>query len=86
MGTHQPSSYDATFFVPEQRDFYESWAEFEASDAVGHTLMRSGVLRADGSLDPRAHSFINRLVNKNGGLNDLHQVWDTRVVAYNNTI
>jgi tetratricopeptide (TPR) repeat protein len=73
-------------YVPEQRDFYESWVEFEATDAAGHTLMHSGALRADGSLDPRAHSFTNRLVNKKGGLNDLHQVWDTRVVAYNNTI
>ena len=73
-------------YVPEQRDFYESWVEFDAKDAAGHTLMHSGALRADGSLDPRAHSFTNRLVNKNGGLNDLHQVWDTRVVAYNNTI
>jgi Flp pilus assembly protein TadD len=73
-------------FVPEQRDFYESWVEFEAKDAAGRTLMHSGALRPDGSLDPRAHSFTNRLVNKKGGLNDLHQVWDTRVVAYNNTI
>jgi len=48
--------------------------------------MHSGALRPDGSLDPRAHSFTNRLINKKGGLNDLHQVWDTRVVAYNNTI
>ena len=73
-------------FVPEQRDFYESWVEFEAKDAAGHTLMHSGALRPDGTLDPRAHSFTNRLINKKGGLNDLHQVWDTRVVAYNNTI
>lgn len=73
-------------FVPEQRDFYESWVEFEAKDAAGRTLMHSGALRQDGSLDPRAHSFTNRLVNKKGELNDLHQVWDTRVVAYNNTI
>jgi Tfp pilus assembly protein PilF len=73
-------------FVPEQRDFYESWVEFEAKDAAGRTLMHSGALRQDGSLDPRAHSFTNRLVNKKGGLNDLHQVWDTRVVVYNNTI
>ncbi len=72
--------------VPEQRDFYESWVEFEVKDAAGRTLMHSGALRPDGSLDPRAHSFTNRLINKNGGLNDLHQVWDTRVVAYNNTI
>jgi len=73
-------------FVPEQRDFYESWVEFEAKDAAGHTLMHSGALRPDGTLDPRAHSFTNSLINKKGGLNDLHQVWDTRVVAYNNTI
>lgn len=73
-------------YVPEQRDFYESWVEFEVKDAAGLTLMHSGALQPDGSLDPRAHSFTNRLVNKKGGLNDLHQVWDTRVVAYNNTI
>jgi Tfp pilus assembly protein PilF len=73
-------------FVPEQRDFYESWVEFEAKDATGRTLMHSGALLPSGALDPHAHSFTNRLVNKKGGLNDLHQVWDTRVVAYNNTI
>jgi Flp pilus assembly protein TadD len=72
--------------VPEQRDFYESWVEFEAKDASGRTLMHSGALQPGGSLDPQAHSFTNRLVNAQGGLNDLHQVWDTRVVAYNNTI
>jgi Flp pilus assembly protein TadD len=72
--------------VPEQRDFYECWVEFEAKDAAGRTLMHSGELLPDGSLDPAAHSFTNRLVNVRGTLNDLHQVWDTRVVAYNNTI
>ncbi|MGP8187217.1 MAG: tetratricopeptide repeat protein [Terracidiphilus sp.] len=72
--------------VPEQRDFYECWVEFEAKDAAGKTLMDSGALAPDGTLDPRAHSFTNRLVNDRGTLNDLHQVWDTRVIAYNNTI
>ena len=72
--------------VPEQRDFYESWVEFEAKDAAGRTLAHSGALQHDGSLDPGAHSFTNRLINVNGQLNDLHQVWDTRVIAYNNTI
>jgi Flp pilus assembly protein TadD len=48
--------------------------------------MHSGALQPEGALDPRAHSFTNRLVNAQGGLNDLHQVWNTRVVAYNNTI
>ncbi|MGA2569656.1 MAG: tetratricopeptide repeat protein [Terracidiphilus sp.] len=72
--------------VPEQRDFYECWVEFEARNAAGKTLMDSGALGPDGALDPRAHSFTNRLVNVRGTLNDLHQVWDTRVIAYNNTI
>jgi Flp pilus assembly protein TadD len=72
--------------VPEQRDFYESWVEFEATDAAGHVLTHSGELQANGNLDPRAHSFTNRLINIKGQLNDLHQVWNNRVVAYNNTI
>ncbi|MGA3131037.1 MAG: tetratricopeptide repeat protein [Terracidiphilus sp.] len=72
--------------VPEQRDFYECWVEFEAKDAAGRTLTHSGRLLPDGTLDPTAHSFTNRLINDRGTLNDLHQVWDTRVVAYNNTI
>ncbi len=72
--------------VPEQRDFYQCWVEFEAKDAGGHTLMHSGELDTGDNLDPSAHSFTNRLINAQGGLNDLHQVWDTRVVAYNNTI
>ncbi len=72
--------------VPEQRDFYECWVEFQAKDSAGNTLMDSGAVGPDGSLDPTAHSFTNRLVNVHGTLNDLHQVWDTRVTAYNNTI
>jgi tetratricopeptide (TPR) repeat protein len=72
--------------IPEQRDFYECWVEFQAQDGAGHTIMDSGALEPDGSLDPSAHSFTNRLINAHGGLNDLHQVWDTRVIAYNNTI
>jgi tetratricopeptide (TPR) repeat protein len=72
--------------VPEQRDMYESWVEFEAKDASGRTLMHSGSIQPNGDLDPRAHSFTNRLVNTKGQINDLHQVWNNRVVAYNNTI
>lgn len=72
--------------VPEQRDFYECWVEFEAKDSSGRVLMHSGALEPNGALDPQAHSFTNRLINIDGKLNDLHQVWNTRVVAYNNTI
>jgi hypothetical protein len=72
--------------VPEQRDMYESWVEFTVKDATGKILHQSGFIKPSGDLDERAHSFTNRLINVNGGLNDLHQVWNNRVVAYNNTI
>ena len=36
--------------VPEQRDFYESWVEFDAKDAAGHWLMHSGALEPGGRL------------------------------------
>ena len=72
--------------VPEQRDIYESWVQFTVKDPSGAMIMQSGFLKPDGNLDERAHSFTNRLINKEGTLNDLHQVWANRVVAYNNTI
>ena len=72
--------------VPEQRDMYESWVAFTVKDARGKVLEESGYLKPNGDLDERAHSFTNRLINVKGGLNDLHQVWNNRVVAYNNTI
>ena len=54
-------------FVPEQRDFYESWVEFEAKGCVGpHADAFRSDCEPDGALDPRAHSFTNRLVNSNG--------------------
>ncbi len=72
--------------VPEQRDMYESWVEFTVKDAQGGVVAQSGFIQPNGALDERAHSFTNRLINDKGGLNDLHQVWNNRVVAYNNTI
>jgi tetratricopeptide (TPR) repeat protein len=73
-------------FIPEQRDFYEAWIDFVVKDASGKVLAESGFIQPDGSLDPSAHSFTNRLVNIKGELNDLHQIWRNRVLAYNNTI
>jgi tetratricopeptide (TPR) repeat protein len=72
--------------VPEQRDMYESWVDFTVKDSTGKLLSESGFLKPSGDLDPAAHSFTNRLINVKGGLNELHQVWNNRVVAYNNTI
>jgi len=73
-------------FIPEQRDFYEAWVDFTVKDGSGKTLVESGFIQPDGNLDPSAHSFTNRLVNVKGELNDLHQIWHNRVLAYNNTI
>ena len=73
-------------FIPEQRDFYEAWVDFTVKDGSGKTLAESGFLQPDGNLDPAAHSFTNRLINNKGELNDLHQIWHNRVLAYNNTI
>ncbi len=72
--------------VPEQRDMYQSWVDFTVRDAAGKTLHESGAIEPDEKLDPAAHSFTNRLINKQGTLNARHEVWDNRVVAYNNTI
>jgi tetratricopeptide (TPR) repeat protein len=73
-------------YVPEQRDFYESWVNFTVKDAAGKVISESGFIQPDGNLDPSAHSFTNRLINTKGELNDLHQIWHNRVLAYNNTI
>jgi tetratricopeptide (TPR) repeat protein len=72
--------------VPEQRDFYESWVDFTVKDAAGKILSESGFIKPDGALDPSAHSFTNRLVNIKGELNDIHQIWHNRVLAYNNVL
>jgi len=72
--------------VPEQRDFYESWVDFTVKDPSGKTISESGFLQPSGDLDPSAHSFTNRLINDKGELNDIHQIWHNRVLAYNNTI
>jgi tetratricopeptide (TPR) repeat protein len=72
--------------VPEQRDMYESWVDFTVKDQAGKILFESGFLKPNSDLDERAHSFTNRLVNTGGTLNAEHQVWNTHIVAYNNTI
>ena len=72
--------------VPEQRDMYEAWVRFTVTDAAGKVLHESGDLQANGELDAEAHSFTNRLINVQGTLNARHEVWNNRVVAYNNTI
>ncbi|HLY15980.1 MAG TPA: tetratricopeptide repeat protein [Bryobacteraceae bacterium] len=72
--------------VPEVRDLYEPWVEFQVTDAGGREIYHSGFLKPDGSLDERAHSFTNRPVNNDGEFVDNHKVWTIHSVAYDNTI
>jgi tetratricopeptide (TPR) repeat protein len=72
--------------VPEVRDLYEPWVEFQVTDAGGREIYHSGFLNPDGSLDRRAHSFTNRPVNSGGEFVDNHKVWTIHSVAYDNSI
>ncbi len=72
--------------VPEVRDLYEPWVEFQVSDKDGRQIYHSGFLKPDGSLDERAHSFTNRPVDSDGEFVDNHKVWTIHSVAYDNTI
>ncbi|MHB8303261.1 MAG: tetratricopeptide repeat protein [Acidobacteriaceae bacterium] len=72
--------------IPEQRDFYEAWVEFKVTDATGRVISHSGYLNPNGTLDKGAHSFTDRMIDKNGNYLDRHQIWSRRVVAYDNTI
>lgn len=72
--------------IPEVRDLYEAWVEFEVKDAAGKEIYHSGFLEPDGMLDRRAHSFTNRPVNSDGEFVDNHKVWTIHSVAYDNTV
>jgi tetratricopeptide (TPR) repeat protein len=72
--------------VPEQRDFYESWVELIATDETGRTIFHSGGIDKNGLLDPDAHSYTNRLIDRNGKRLEHHEVWQTRLKTYDNTI
>ena len=72
--------------LPEVRDLYEAWIEFTVKDAAGNEIYRSGFLKPDGMLDPRAHSFTNRPVTDEGDFVDNHKVWTIHSVAYDNTV
>jgi tetratricopeptide (TPR) repeat protein len=73
-------------FIPEVRDLYQAWVEFEVKDAAGREIYHSGFLNPDGTVDARAHTFTNRPVDTNGEFVDNHKVWTIHSLAYDNTI
>jgi Flp pilus assembly protein TadD len=72
--------------IPEVRDLYEAWVEFEVTDSAGKEVYHSGFIKPDGALDERAHSFTNRPVNTGGIFVDNHKVWTIHSVAYDNSV
>ena len=72
--------------IPEQRDMYQAWTEFELTDATGKVLHASGRLNPEGYLDPNSHSFVTRLLDTKGNLLVKHEIWDRRTTATDTTI
>jgi tetratricopeptide (TPR) repeat protein len=72
--------------IPEQRDMYQAWTEFELTDATGKVLHASGRLNPEGYLDPESHSFVTRLLDAKGKLLVNHEIWDRRTTATDTTI
>ena len=72
--------------VPELRDFYESWLDFEAKDDMGRTIYRSGGVDDNRKVDPNARSYTLRILSRDGKSIDHHEVWKTYVKAYDATI
>ena len=54
--------------IPEVRDLYEAWVEFEVKDATGTEIVHSGFIKPDGLLDAQAHTFTNRPGEQRGQL------------------
>ena len=72
--------------IPEQRDMYQAWVEFEVTDSTGKVINHSGFLKPDGYLDERAHSFVTRLIDAKGNLLIDHEIWNRRTIATDATI
>jgi Tfp pilus assembly protein PilF len=73
-------------FPPELRDFYEAYIEFTVADEAGKTLYESGFIKPNGYLDESAHNYKTYLVKADGGFNDKHHIWRTKIVSQNNQI
>jgi len=72
--------------LPELRDLYEAWVDFRVMDSTGREIVHSGFLNSSGTLDPRAHVFLDRPLDKNGNPIENHEIWKMRSVGFDSTI
>jgi Flp pilus assembly protein TadD len=73
-------------FPPELRDMYEPWVEFEALDEDGKSIYHSGFVKADKTLDEKAHVYKAVLLDSFSRVITRHQVWLSAIKAYDNFI
>ena len=73
-------------FAPEVRDLYEIWVAFEVVDESGRSLLRSGFLKPDRTLDPSAHVYKAILLDEKGRHITRHQIWLMNVKSYDNAV
>ena len=73
-------------FPPEQRDIYEAWLEFEATDATGRVIYHSGAVNPDGTLESSAHAYRTIPIDNSGNPITKHDIWNTRVGAFDRNI
>ncbi len=72
--------------VPEQRDIFEAWVDFDVKDRRGNVITESGAVRSGGFVDPNAHSFVTKMLDRNGSLLTRHEVWLRHFVGTDATI
>ncbi len=72
--------------IPELRDFYESWVDFNAQDDTGKSIYRSGDIDANHYVDPDARNYGLQIVSRDGKSIDHHDVWKTYIKAYDATV
>ncbi len=72
--------------VPEQRDFYESWVQFEVRDEAGRLVYASGEVGPDHRLQPDTHTFGNQIIDRTGARLTHHEVWNVNARAYDSTV
>jgi tetratricopeptide (TPR) repeat protein len=72
--------------IPELRDFYESWVDFEAKDDAGNEIFRSGGVDDNHTVDPDARNYGLSIISRDGKSIEHHDVWRTYVKAYDATV
>jgi tetratricopeptide (TPR) repeat protein len=72
--------------VPELRDFYECWLDFDATDSEGHSIYRSGALNDKHRVDRSARAYTQTILTRRGTVVDHHDIWNAYIKAYDATV